>query len=141
MEQFSINLIDTLIRHEGLELKPYRCPANKLTIGVGRNIEDNGISKEEALLLLENDIKRCIAELKDIFGKKVWYNLSENRQEVLINMIFNLGKSRFSKFKKLIRAIKNEDYNEAALQMKDSLWYKQVKSRAEELVLNMKNNI
>ena len=49
-------LKEQLIRHEGLRLKPYRCTANKLTIGVGRNLDDVGISEDEALILLENDI-------------------------------------------------------------------------------------
>jgi lysozyme len=141
LEQYSKTLIETLVRHEGLKLKPYRCTANKLTIGVGRNIEDNGITEDEALYLLNNDIKRCVKELENIFGKKVWYNLSKIRQEVLINMLFNLGKSRFTKFKKMIKAINNEDYTEASIQMEDSRWYKQVGNRAKELVSSMKSNI
>ena len=43
---------EQLLLHEGLRLKPYRCTSNKLTIGVGRNLEDKGISKEEAMRLL-----------------------------------------------------------------------------------------
>ena len=48
-----------LVRHEGLRLKPYRCTAGKLTIGIGRNLDDCGISQTEAYLLLENDIRNC----------------------------------------------------------------------------------
>ena len=53
--------------HEGLELKMYQCPVGRWTIGVGRNIEDKGISEEEAMFLLENDIKECIEDLEKIF--------------------------------------------------------------------------
>lgn len=52
-----------LIRDEGFRSKPYKCTAGKLTIGVGRNIEDNGITEDEAMYLLENDIASCIKQL------------------------------------------------------------------------------
>ena len=50
-----MGLIDLLIRHEGIKLKPYHCTSGKLTIGIGRNLEDRGITKEEAIYLLNND--------------------------------------------------------------------------------------
>ena len=55
-------LKDMLIRHEGLKLKPYLCTAGKLTIGVGRNIQDRGITYQEAMMLLENDIRLIKAQ-------------------------------------------------------------------------------
>ena len=60
---------DQLIQHEGLKLKPYQCPAGRLTIGVGRNLEDKGITEKEAVMLLENDIQECLEDLKTIFDK------------------------------------------------------------------------
>ncbi len=51
-----------LIRHKGLKLKPYRCTAGKLTIGVGRNLDDCGISQTEAYVLLENDIQSKVSK-------------------------------------------------------------------------------
>jgi lysozyme len=56
------NLRDMLVQHEGLKLEPYLCPAGKLTIGIGRNLEDRGISIDEAQYLLMNDISRCRKE-------------------------------------------------------------------------------
>jgi lysozyme len=50
---------EQLVRHEGLRLKPYRCTAGKLTIGIGRNLDDRGISQKEAYAMLERDIKDC----------------------------------------------------------------------------------
>jgi len=121
-----------LIRHEGMELKPYYCPAGKLTIGVGRNIEDNGITESEALYLLRMDIRRCKNELREIFED--FDDLPKEIQNVLVDMIFNLGKSRFLKFKKMIAAVKHRDFKKMADEMESSVWYRQVKSRAEELV-------
>jgi len=120
-----------LIKHEGLELKPYHCPAGKLTIGVGRNIEDNGISEDEAIYLLENDIKRCEKELKEIFED--FETLPENVKIALIDMIFNLGKTRFLKFKKMIQAIKDKDFIKAAEEAKNSHWCKQVGNRCKDV--------
>jgi lysozyme len=82
-------LEDQLIDHEGLELKPYQCTADKLTIGVGRNIEDRGITEDEARYLLKNDIKIVEDELLE--KKPVVAGLDAVRQRVLVDMGFNLG--------------------------------------------------
>ena len=113
-----------LIRHEGLELKPYRCTAGKLTIGVGRNIEDVGISRDEALMLLENDIRECHADLYRIFP--AFHGIAPGRQYALVDLRFNLGPSRFRSFKRMIAAIKSENWDQAAAELKDSLWWTQV---------------
>ena len=52
-----------LIRHEGLKLFPYQCPAGKTTIGVGRNLDDKGISEKEAMYMLNEDIQSCYDSL------------------------------------------------------------------------------
>ena len=122
---------DFIIKHEGLKLKPYICPAGKLTIGVGRNIEDNGISEDEAMYLLENDIKRCESELREIFPN--FDSLPENVRIALIDMDFNLGKPRFLQFKKMIAAIKEGDFKRAAEEAKNSKWCRQVGSRCEDV--------
>jgi lysozyme len=66
MNRFKENMIRQLTTHEGLRLKPYLCPAGKLTIGIGRNLEGKGITKQEAVMLLENDIQECLDDLTDI---------------------------------------------------------------------------
>ena len=66
-EEFHKKLANQLIKHEGLRLTPYRCPAGRLTIGIGRNLEDKGITEKEAVMLLKNDIQECIENLKTIF--------------------------------------------------------------------------
>ena len=128
----------TLIRHEGLKTKVYRCPKGKLTIGVGRNLEDKGISKAEAIFLLENDIAEIETELRkriDFFDK-----LSDVRQEVLINMAFNLGINGLFKLKKMFKALKNSDYKKAAQEMLNSKWANQVGRRAKELAKAMEED-
>ena len=128
-------LINQLQVDEGMELKPYKCPANKLTIGVGRNIEDRGISEDEALYLLSNDIKRCEDELRA--NLPFFEKLSDNRQEALLNMCFNLGISKLLKFKKMLKHIEDENWIFAVDELEDSKYAKQVPNR----VARLKNQI
>ncbi len=127
-----------LLENEGLKLKPYRCPAGKLTIGIGRNLEDKGISENEALYLLNNDISACIADLQKLFtNAESFENLPENVQAVLVDMRFNLGAAGFRNFKKMIKAVKENDFAQAALEMQDSKWFEQVGNRGKRLVAMM----
>lgn len=82
---------DQLIKHEGLRLKPYKCTAGKMTIGVGRNLDDVGISEQEALDMLFNDVGKCLSDLREIFRQ--FDQLPENIQLVLVDMRFQLGSS------------------------------------------------
>ena len=121
-----------LVRHEGLRLKPYRCTAGKLTIGIGRNLDDRGISQKEAYSLLENDIRDCeqqlLDEIPDIFNV-----LDEVRQSVLLNMCFNPGIKGLLEFKNTLALIAAGDWERAAKGMLASKWAKQVGLRAIEL--------
>jgi lysozyme len=128
-------LVEQLIKHEGLKLMPYTCTAGKLTIGVGRNIEDNGITEDEAMYLLHADIARTIDELV----KFDWYcSLDEVRRGAIVNMCFNLGLPTLLKFTNMINAIKLKDYGLAAKEMLDSRWARQVGDRAVELSNQMR---
>ena len=124
-------LEDQLIDHEGLEFKPYQCTADKLTIGVGRNIEDRGITEDEARYLLKNDIKIVEDELLE--KKPVVAGLDAVRQRVLVDMGFNLGIPTLLKFQNMWAAIEEEDFETAADEAMDSRWAKQVGRRAERL--------
>ena len=105
-------LHDMLIRHEGLRLKPYLDTKKKLTIGVGRNLDDVGITRDEAWALLNNDIARVRREVKRAFP---WFSkVNPVRKDVVLNMVFNLGLQRFRGFRKAIAAIKAQDWDEAA---------------------------
>lgn len=128
-------LEELIIRHEGFELKPYRDTVGKLTIGVGRNLDDVGIHPDEASLMLKNDIERCRVEASEF----VWFeNLDEKRKMVIISMLFNLGLTRFLGFKKMIAALELNNFDRAAAEMLDSKWAVQVGKRAEELSAMMR---
>ncbi len=133
MDQTFLQKAETLlIKHEGLRLRPYRCTSGKLTIGVGRNLEDCGITEQEAKELLQNDILRCelelITNIPDIYN-----NLSENRKLVLLDMCFNIGIKGLLQFKTTLGFIKSEEYEKAANQMLTTKWAKQTGARAIEL--------
>ena len=95
-------------------------------------------TEEEAVMLLENVIQECLEDLETIF--QAFDLLPESVQQVLVDMRFNLGSKGFRAFKKMINAVKNLDFNQAALEMKDSRWYSQVGQRAETLMTMMKRN-
>lgn len=127
-----------LLSHEGMRLKPYRDTVGKLTIGVGRNLEDTGITQEEANYLLENDIRQAKRTAEWAFP---WFrDLSLTRQAVVISMIFNLGIKGFRSFRRLIDALEHGDYARAALEMRSSKWARQVGDRAVELARMMKSD-
>mgnify|MGYP001033127608 CR=1 FL=1 len=119
-------------RFEGFSRYPYRCPSGYLTIGYGRNLEAKGITLDEAELLLNNDVNSTIESL--IQALDFFIFLPAPAQEVLVDMAFNMGLGGLLKFKKFLEALRNKDWEKAAQEMENSLWYKQVKGRAKELV-------
>ena len=122
---------EQLVIDEGLRLKPYRCPAGKLTIGVGRNLEDRGITSSEAMALLNNDIDDFWAKLLKALP---WIDKAPAPvQEALLNMCFNLGLSGLLTFKSTLALIQAGQYAEAAEAMLDSKWAGQVGDRAKRL--------
>jgi len=123
---------EQLVRHEGLRLKPYRCTAGKLTIGIGRNLDDCGISQTEAYVLLENDIQNCEKQLVDEIPE-IYNALDEVRKSVLLNMCFNLGIGGLLSFNNTLAFIAAGDFERAANGMLASKWAKQVGRRALEL--------
>lgn len=117
--------------HEGVERKPYKCTAGYLTIGVGRNIEERGLSDDEIDYILNNDVNIATDELVATFD---WYaDLDDVRQRVVVDMVFNLGMPRFKQFKNMILGLEDGDYSAAAVHMMDSRWASQVGARAERL--------
>lgn len=118
-----------LLRHEGLRLKPYKDIEGKLTIGVGRNLGDIGISKDEALYLLRNDMEEKRKECEEAFS---WFtSLDQVRQDVLIDMAF-MGIGRLKSFVKMLNYISKGQFNLAAKEMLNSTWAQEVGNRAKE---------
>lgn len=130
---FESDLIKQIKEHEGLVLKPYKCTANKLTIGYGHNLEDNGLSKTACEFILFEDIDEAKKNLYAVFTKKFFENLSNDQKIALIDMMFNLGLSRFLTFKKFILAVKNKDFIKASAEIINSRAYQQNKSRYKKL--------
>lgn len=129
-------LAEQLKSQEGFSHKPYQDTVGKITIGYGRNLEDVGISKDEADILLSNDIDLAHRELLRVMPSAS--SIDEARQNVLVNMIFNIGAPRFLGFKKMIAAVEARNYPLAAKEMLDSKWAKQVGKRANVLAEQMK---
>lgn len=123
-------LINQLKRHEGLRIKPYKCTANKTSIGYGRNLDDNGISIYEAEMLLQNDVNHILRQLETV----IWYMLLDDvRKAVIVNMAYNMGIQGMLGFKKMIAAIQKQDWETVAKEMLDSDYGRELKTRATEL--------
>ncbi len=133
----SPDLRDQLVRHEGLRLKPYRDTAGKLTLGVGRNLDDVGISRAEAFALLETDVGRAEAGLDNRLPW--WRSLDPVRRDVLVDMAFNLGVEALCGFTTTLAAAQTGRYAEAADAMLRSAWAGQVKGRATALAAMMRS--
>ena len=129
---------EQLILHESLRLYPYLDTVGKITVGVGRNLSDRGISRELALQWLDEDIRECEIDM----AKFAWYPLLDPiRQRVLLDMRFNLGPKRFRQFKGTLQAVEEGDYTTAADRMLDSKWAKQTKTRATRLAQMMRSGM
>lgn len=151
-------LIDLLVKHEGEILHVYKCPAGKDTIGVGRNLEDKGLSKyecdvlelgtydkKEVIDLLKNrGITKCESRLflsidieefsSELYKVLPWIESAPHTvQLALIDMAFNMGIKGLLKFKKTLYFIKAGQYKEASVEMLNSRWARQVGNRAIEL--------
>lgn len=132
-----MNIIEQLKEDEGFRSRPYRCTAKKLTIGYGRNLEstplsneeiqalgrtsfeDKPLTKEEAEMLLVNDVKRIVRQTRAF---SFWEELSPARQGVVVNMCFNLGVKGFLNFRKTISYLHDCYYESASREMLDSKW-------------------
>lgn len=137
VDGFLADLVADLRRDEGVAHKPYKDTEGILTIGVGRNLEDRGLSDDEIDYLLMNDFKWVVIDLDR--NAPWWRDMSPNRQRALSNMCFNLGWPRLSQFRKMLAALQAEDWDEAANQALDSRWANQVGDRADRVAELIRN--
>ena len=124
-------LADQLAKHEGVKRFAYKCPAGKWTIGIGRNIDEDGglgLSDSEIYTLLTNDIRRTEEELSNAF--RFFNDLDRVRKDAMINICFNIGLPRLRSFREALREMEAKNYPEAAVEFLDSLWASQVGQRA-----------
>ena len=126
-----MTLREQLIRDEGLRLFPYRDSVGKLTIGVGRNLDDVGITAAEADVLLDHDITR--ATTAGLMRLPWASTLGDVRRAVLVNMAYNLGVGGLLGFRVALAAMERGDWPGAAAAMLDSRWARQVGARAKRL--------
>jgi len=124
-------LTEDITRDEGVKLELYKCTSNKWTIGVGRNLEDRGITTSEAMVLLNNDIDIVLDELTSAFPW--WTQMPESAQRALANMAFNLGIPRLSQFKKMLSYLEENKFREAAAESQKSRWAEQVGDRSKRI--------
>lgn len=119
---------------------PYLDGVGKWTIGWGRNLSDNGISKEEACMFLSSDIADAIDDVRHCFS--CYDTLSETRRMVLVSLAFNLGRERLSKFVRFIGAVHRGAWDEAADELLDSKAAKQdAPARYRELASMMRTDV
>ena len=133
------NTIKTdLMKHEGIRFEVYLDTENLPTGGIGHLITDDSYSVGEEIPAnvvdkwFEEDFEEAVTDCCAIFLN--FTSHPENVQRVLVNMAFNLGRPRLSKFKNMVSAVNEGNYNKAADEMIDSKWYRQVKTRGVELV-------
>lgn len=132
-----LNLRAQIERDEGLRLKPYRDSVGKLTIGYGRNLDDRGITKDEAALLLAHDLADAWNAVESAFP---WArDLSEPRMGVLVNMAF-MGIGRLKGFVKMLAAMEAGDWEAAARELLDSKYAGQVGARADRLAQQLRED-
>ena len=133
------SLKDQLVRDEELRLKPYTDSVGKLTIGVGRNLTDKGISFQEAQGLLANDIADATADLQ---AKLPWTaTLDDVRKGAMVNMTFNIGIGGLLEFHDFLARMQRGDFSGAAGAMLDSLWARQVGARATRLSIQIQSGV
>jgi lysozyme len=136
----SDELIASVKKHEGLRLKPYKCPAGKLTIGYGRNLEDRGINEQEAVNMLINDLYESLVVAEKLVGP-TFQNLAPARKDVVAEMVFQMGEAGVARFSMMLEAIRRGMWREAAKQMLLSRWHEQTPKRCEELAEQMQTGI
>lgn len=120
-----------LMIEERYERYPYKDTRGILTVGYGRNLESVGLSEKEASFLLDNDIRSVE---RSLLNMPVFLQLDSMRKSILLDMAFNLGAKGLFGFKKMFEALAKKDYEQAAREMQNSTWSKQVGGRADKLI-------
>lgn len=140
-------IMSDLIRHEGVVYSIYLDSEGLPTFGIGHLVTKDDkeygwdvgtpVGDDRVIEAFSKDLEVAEQECKLLFPSLRSY--PDEVQCILVNMTFNLGRPRLSKFKKMIAAVEAEDWNTAADEMMDSRWYRQVKTRGVELVKRMRD--
>jgi len=132
---------------EGVKYEVYKDHLGYDTFGIGHLITahdpENGwsvgteVDEDRVIDAFEQDCDSVLRDCSILY--KDFYDLPEEAQQVIANMMFNMGRPRLSKFKGMKRGVDARDWNAAADEMVDSNWYRQVTNRADRLVVRMRN--
>ena len=128
------DLIESIVSNEGFKGMPYKDSKGYLTIGYGTKLP---LTKEEAEMLLKHRLGSSIYELQ--LNKPFVTELPNNIQEVLYEMVYQLGVKGLLSFKKMWKAIENRDWNGMIKEMRDSKWYRETPNRVERLIDKVRN--
>lgn len=137
----NLNAQRTLMADEGFKGRPYECPAGKLTILYGRNLDANPFTPEEGQLILERQVGQIASDLQIYFGEDLWMEMGEWRRVALINMVYQLGMKGLMSFRKTLALIQREEYVPASIEAFSSLWAKQTPHRAGRVARALGYNI
>lgn len=129
-------LLKSLSKHEGLRLKVYRDTEGHLTIGFGRNLETLEITEEQAHEWLVEDSAAAADEAERF--PEYQYLDNDVRQNVFIELVYNMGAPKVRQFRKMLAAITVQNWTVAAAEMMDSKWARQVGQRSETLATMMR---
>ena len=136
---------------EGVVYEIYEDHLGYKTFGVGHLVLESDpefgkpvgtkVPNFRVLECFERDLDVAISECKFLYGEVTWENFPSEVQEILVNMMFNLGRPRLSKFKKMNAHLTCREWAAAAAEGRDSLWYRQVGARAERLMTRLENYV
>ena len=141
-------VFETLKVDEGIKYEVYLDHLDLPTFGVGHLVLESDpeygadvgteVSEERVWEVFEKDLDISISECEILYGD-CWEGFPGEVQEILVNMMFNMGRTRLSKFKNFNSALEEGDWERAGVEGRDSLWYRQVTNRAERLMTRMDN--
>jgi lysozyme len=141
-------VFNQLKEDEGVKYEIYNDHLGLATFGVGHLVIESdsefgsplgtSVSEERVWEAFEKDLDTSIDECEVLFGPK-WHDFPGEVQEIVVNMMFNMGRPRLSKFKNFCAALEEGDWAKAAVEGRDSRWHKQVTNRAERLMVRLEN--
>jgi lysozyme len=143
-EELEVQIKEDLVKHEGCKTEVYLCSEGIPTAGIGHMLlgvdgleVGDDVPMEAVLEWFDNDYKEAVTDCCALFLN--FASLPDQVKRVLVNMAFNLGRHRLSKFKNMIKAVNEGNWVKAADEMVDSRWYNQVGNRSVELENWMRN--
>jgi len=143
-EELEVQIKEDLVKHEGCKTEVYLCSEGIPTAGIGHMLLEvdglevgDDVPMEAVLEWFDSDYKEAVTDCCAVFLN--FGSLPDQVKRVLVNMAFNLGRNRLSKFKNMVTAVNEGNWIKAANEMVDSRWYNQVGNRSVELENWMRN--